>query len=193
MKLSVSTELDLDGPRNSSGYVTWLDVKISDGKTSMGSARVALVHVGEIADAAGEIWPALQGSRLEGIHDTYFEQGWYRDEFADGAGIDLMYIDHITIEPEHKGKNLDLALVRRLCDTLGSGCQLAVTSYHSALAAAHWGRLGFAVSTQGRSQGLMHMKLGYRHARVESAGSGSYEVVPTADADSYAPVRSIAN
>src|ERR1700712_2158936 len=94
MKLSISSDIDLDGK---GGYVTWLDVRVSDGKQSFGTARIALVHVGEIADAAGEIWPALQGTKLEPIHDTYFSQGWYSDEYADGAGIDLLFIDHITI------------------------------------------------------------------------------------------------
>ncbi|HVH44912.1 MAG TPA: hypothetical protein VM925_21310 [Labilithrix sp.] len=192
MKLSVTTDIDLEGPQKG-GYVTWLDVKLSDETRSYGTARVALVHVGEIADAAGEIWPALHGTRLEPLHDVYFAQGWYKDDYADGAGIDLLYIDHITIDEGHHGKNLDLALVRRLCDTLGSGCQLAVVAYGDAIRAAHWSRLGFAISTPGRTAGLMHMKLGYRHAQVvDATGSGDYEVVSTA-VDSYAPVRSVAN
>ena len=189
MKLSVTTDIDLE-PK--SGYVTWLDVKVSDGVRIYGSARVALVHVGEIADAAGEVWPALHGTRLEPLHDVYFAQGWYKDDYADGAGIDLLFIEHITIAEEHRGKNLDLALVRRLCDTLGSGCQLAVVAYGDAEGAAHWGRLGFAISTPGRTAGLMHMKLGYRHAQiVDATGSGDYEVVATTD--SYVPARSVAN
>lgn len=189
MKLSVTTDIDLE-PK--SGYVTWLDVKVSDGARVYGSARVALVHVGEAADAAGEVWPALHGTRLEPLHDVYFAQGWYKDDYADGAGIDLLYIDHITIADEHRGKNLDLAVVRRLCDTLGSGCQLAVVAYADAERAAHWGRLGFAISTPGRTSGLMHMKLGYRHAQVvDATGSGDYEVVSAVD--SYVPVRSVAN
>lgn len=189
MKLSVTTDIDLEP---NSGYVTWLDVKVSDGGRVYGSARLALVHVGEIADAAGEVWPALHGTRLEPLHDVYFAQGWYKDDYADGAGIDLLYIEHITIAEEHRSKNLDLALVRRLCDTLGSGCQLAVVAYDNALRAAHWGRLGFAISTPGHTVGLMHMKLGHRHAQVvDATGSGDYEVVATADA--YVPARSIAN
>lgn len=189
MKLSISSDIDLDGK---GGYVTWLDVRVSDGKQSFGTARIALVHVGEIADAAGEIWPALQGTKLESIHDTYFSQGWYTDDFADGAGIDMLYIDHITIDPEHQGKNLDLALVRRLCDTIGSGCQLAVVGYTDALKAARWGKLGFEVSTPGKIAGTMHMKLGYRHANVvDATGSGHYEVVGAHD--SYAPATSLAN
>lgn len=191
MKLSVSTELDLEGPAKG-GYVTWLDVRVSDEGKTYGTARIALVHVGEIADAAGDIWPALHGTRLEAVHDVYFSQGWYRDEYADGAGIDLLYIDHITIDEEHRNKNLDLALVRRLCDTIGSGCQLAVVAYPGAAQAAHWGRLGFAISTPGRTAGLMHMKLGYRHAQiVDATGSGDYQVVSAND--DYVPVRSVAN
>lgn len=183
MKLSISSDIDLDGK---GGYVTWLDVRVSDGAKSFGTARIALVHVGEIADAAGEIWPALQGTRLEPLHDTYFSQGWYNDDYADGAGIDLLFIEHITIEPEHQGKNLDLALVRRLCDTIGSGCQLAVVGYNEPLKAARWGKLGFQVSTPGKSVGTMHMKLGYRHASVvDATGSGHYEVI--GNGESYAP------
>jgi hypothetical protein len=191
MRISVTTDIDLEGPQKS-GYVTWLDVRVSDGDQVRGTARVALVHVGEIADAAGEVWPALHRTRLEPLHDVYFAQGWYKDDYADGAGIDLLYVDHVTIDEGLVGKNLDLALVRRLCDTLGSGCQLAVVAYGDADRATHWGRLGFAISTPGRTNGLMHLKLGYRHAQVvDATGSGDYEVISTADP--YVPARSIAN
>jgi hypothetical protein len=183
MKLSVTTDIDLEGPAKS-GYVTWLDVRGTDspGTRAYGTARRALVHVGEIADAAGEVWPALHGTRLEALHDVYFAQGWYKDDYADGAGIDLLYIEHITIDDEHQSKNLDLALVRRLCDTLGSGCQLAVVAFPSATFAAHWAQLGFSISTPGRTSGLLHMKLGYRHAQVvDATGSGDYEVIASTD------------
>ncbi|MBX3191680.1 MAG: hypothetical protein KF819_32105 [Labilithrix sp.] len=179
MKLTVTADITLDGPTTSD--VTWLDVHISDdGARSYGTARVAIVHVGEIADAHGDLWPALHGTRLEPIVDAYFSQGWYRDEFADGAGIDLLYIDSIEMSAAHRAKNLDLAMVRKLCDTLGSGCQLAVMAYGDAHGAAHWGRLGFSLTTPGRTNGLMHMKLGYRHARVvDATGAGDFEVLPT--------------
>ena len=63
-----------------------------------GTARVAIVHVGEIADAHGDLWPALHGTKLEPLHDAYFAQGWYKDDYADGAGIDLLYIESIEID-----------------------------------------------------------------------------------------------
>jgi len=190
MKLSVTTEVDLEGPPVRR-YVTWLDVVASDDGRVCGTARIALVHVGEIADAAGEIWPALHGTRLDPVADTYFAQGWYKDEFADGAGIDLFYVDDVTVAADHRSKNLDLAIVRRLCDTLGSGSQLAVVGYADAETASRWARLGFEISTPGRPSGLMHLKLGQRHAHVvDATGSGDYEVLSTNDGGG---LRSVAN
>lgn len=193
MKLSISADIELDPSGGATrSYVTWLDVRITESTPNRhlssptptdcihGVARVALVHVGEIADAHGDLYPALRGTKLEALCDAYFSQGWYKDDFADGAGIDLLYVESIDIETSHQHKNLDLAMVRRLCDTLGSGCQLAVMPYRNALAAGQWGRLGFAISTPGRPNGLMHMKLGYRHAQVvDATGAGDFEVLPT--------------
>lgn len=178
MKLVIHTEIELEGSKNDSAYLTWLDVRAGEASRPQGSARVALLHVGEISDALGDLWPAVHRTNLESIHDLYFSQGWYRDEFADGAGIDLLYVDHVTVDDTQQSKNLDLAIVRRLCDTLGSGCQLVVMPYRNAHEAAHWARLGFTLSTPGRSSGFMHMKLGYRLARiVDATGSGDFEVL----------------
>jgi len=185
MKLTISGNIELDQPTGSASYVTWLDVLIKDdaaphGSVTCGVARIGIVHVGEIADALGDLYPALRGTRLEALADTYFSQGWYKDEFAEGAGIDLLYVESIEIDAAHQHRNLDLAAVRRLCDTIGSGCQLAVMPYRDAVVASHWGRLGFALTTPGRTNGLMHMKLGYRHAQVvDATGSGDFEVLPT--------------
>ena len=178
MKLSITADIDLAAPSIKGGYVTWFDVRLGDADRTYGHARIALVHVGEIADAHGDLWPALRGTRLEALHDVYFHQGWYQDDFADGAGIDMLYVESVDLDDSIRDKNLDLALVRRLADTLGSGCQLVVLGYRNALEAAHWAQLGFAVSTGGRSAGFMHMKLGYRHAQVvDATGSGEFQVL----------------
>jgi len=181
MKLSIHADIDLESGDGTSSYVTWFDVSVSDARgATHGRARVAVVHVGEIADALGELGPALHGTPLEPLATAYFAQGWYKDDFADGAGIDLLFVESVEFDDTQRAKNLDLAMVRRLCDTVGSGCQLAVVSYRDAHAAAHWRRLGFSQTTPGRSSGLMHMKLGYHHARVvDTTGRGDYEVLPT--------------
>lgn len=166
MKLTITADIDLDSPSAHGRYVTWLDVAVADGGRTMGVARVALVHVGEIADAQGDLWPTLQGTPLEGLHDVYFEQGWYRDDYADGAGIDLLHVASIELDESCRGRNVDLAIVRRLAATIGSSCQLVTMAYRSALEAAYWAQLGFGISTAGRPSGYMHMKLGYRHAQL---------------------------
>ncbi len=181
MKLTICGSIELDQSAGDASYVTWLDVLIqNDARATCGVARVGIVHVGEIADALGDLYPALAGTKLEALVDTYFSEGWYKDDFAEGAGIDLLYVESIEIDAAHQQKNLDFAAVRRLCDTLGSGCQLAVMPYGDAVTAGRWGQLGFALTTPGRTNGLMHMKLGYRHAKVvDATGSGDFEVLPT--------------
>jgi len=185
MKLSIRADLPLDHSRGGSRarYVTWMDVEVTEegeSRVVIGTARVALVHVGEIADAHGDLLPALHGTPLEPLADAYFAQGWYKDDYADGAGIDLLYVESVEMSEAHRARNIDLAMVRRLCDTLGSGCQLSVMPYSTAAVAAHWGRLGFSLTTPGRGRGLMHMKLGQRHARVVDAnGTGDFEVLPS--------------
>jgi hypothetical protein len=173
MKLSISADIELKTPSTKGGYVTWLDVRLGDADRTYGMARVAIVHVGEIADAHGELWSVLRGTRLEALHDVYFQQGWYKDEFADGAGIDLLYVESIELDESARNKNLDIAMVSRLAETIGSGCQLVVMGYRSAMEAAHWAQLGFAVTTAGRGAGTMHLKLGYRHNAVIADDDGS--------------------
>ena len=172
MKLSITTELDLAAPTMKKGYVTWLDVKLVEDGRTFGTARVALVHVGEIADAHGDLWPALRGTRLEALHDVYFSQGWYNDDFADGAGIDLLFVESVELDESARNRNFDLALVRRLAESIGSGCQLVVMAYKNPMQAAYWAQIGFSVTTGGRGAGFMHMKLGYRHASVVDVGVG---------------------
>jgi hypothetical protein len=178
MKLAITTAIDLKAPSLDNGYVTWLDVQLVEGGRTLGHARVALVHVGEIADAHGDLWPALRGTVLEQLHDVYFADGWYKDAFADGAGIDMLFIESIDLDESVRNKNVDVALVRRLAESLGSGCQLVVKRYETAMQAAYWARGGFSVTTGGRSAGYMHMKLGYRHAEVvDTTGAGDFHMV----------------
>lgn len=182
MKLSITADVDLKPGAIDAGFVTRFDVRAyGEDITIVGSARAALVHVGEMADAQADVWAALRAARLEALADTYFAQGWYRDEYADGAGIDLFHVESVVVEPW--AKNLDLAIVRRLADTIASGCQLVTMHYRDAHEAARWSRIGFASSTPGRAAGLLHLKLGYRQARVVPAGGSSFEVLGLSEAD----------
>ncbi|MCL2777956.1 MAG: hypothetical protein FWD73_08125 [Polyangiaceae bacterium] len=178
MKLSIHSSIDLDGLGTDGAYITWLDVRAGDAHGDHAAARVALLHVGELADAHGDLWPILHRSPLAGLADVYFAHGWYKDDYADGAGIDLLYIESIEVDDLWQQRNLDFAIVGRLASTFGSGCQLVVMRFRNAHEASRWSRLGFSVSTEGRLSGFMHMKLAYRHAQVvDVLGSGNFEVL----------------
>ena len=187
MKLSVASDLDL-GTTADDRFVTWLDLAARDGAVQTARARVALVHVGEIADDHGDLWRALHGSGLAHLHDVYFQQGWYKDAYAEGAGIDLLFVSSLEVASQARGRNLDLAVVRRTCETLASGCQLVVLPYANPLEAAHWAQLGFEISTPGRASGLIHLAMGTRHPQViDRLGDGSFEVVGGCTSGPFAP------
>lgn len=176
MKLTISADIDLAGSRTHARWVTRLEARVTDGDTVALVARLAVVHVGEMADALGDLAPTMKDARLEAVHDIYFEDGWYKDDFADGAGIDLLFVESIMLGEGMAERNLDLAVIRRIAETLGSGCQLVVQPYRNALEAARWAPLGFTVSTHGRTAGLMHLKLGQRNADIVQDESGVYEI-----------------
>jgi len=49
-----------------------------------------------------------------------------RDQFTAGAGSDLLFVSHIDLKAGWQLRNIDLALVRRLCHTIGEAFELAV-------------------------------------------------------------------
>lgn len=188
MKLSVASDLDL-GTLADDRFVTWLDLAAREDAVQTARARAALVHIGEIADDHGDVWRALRAAGLEHLHDVYFQQGWYKDAYAEGAGIDLLYVANLEVTTQARGRNLDLAVVRRACETLASGCQLVVLPYANALEAAHWAQIGFEISTPGRSSGLLHLAMGVRHPQViDRLGNGDFEVVGGCTSGPLAPV-----
>jgi len=178
MKVSIHTQLDLGCDIASAPSVaTWFDAYVHEEPIAarqalercQSSARFAIIHVGELADYYEDIhWPASH-TPLASLVDLYFAEGWYKDEFAEGAGIDLLYFASTPDRAANRPPTaVDLALVRRICDTLGSACQLAVIGYGNAAAAAAWAKLGFEITTKGRTSGMMHLNLGFRPHVVAS-------------------------
>ena len=196
VKVIVTTELELDEPTVDAGFITWMDIEIradeyenEEGEEPkpvdayIGRGSVALIHVG---GAGEDLWDALDADsgEMEALHNVYFEDGWFKDEYAEGAGSGLLYVSEISIEPAWQGRNIELAVVRRLCETVGQGCELAVIPYESAKEIEHWGQMGFEVSTPKKSTGYMHMKLAYRLPRiVRSDDQDRYNVVPDLSPD----------
>jgi hypothetical protein len=185
MRAFIETELPLHEPDVDWGLVTWLRIRLvhdrpDESQQPIGSAQAARIHIGAALNAGESLYEVLDADSadLEALYPVFFEDGELREAYCQGAGSDLLYIRHIELEPDWKERNVDLALVRRLCDTLGEGCELAVMEVDSDQEAARWQRMGFqrAASERGR---FLYLPLASHQARVVDAADGtSFKVVP---------------
>ena len=186
MHVAIESRIGLDEPSADSGFVTWLNASAyeedEDGQSTVkiASARFALIHV----DAAeGELFDALDADSgdLERLYHLYFEEGGtFKEEFAHGFGCDLMHFDHVTVESTWDGKGVELAVVRRLLDAFGQGCEVVVMPYREPQEAL-WQSLGFAVTEKasGNDWGHMHMLQAFKQPLIcGPADDGSFRVVP---------------
>ncbi len=184
MKAIVEAELSLGEPSADQGLVTWFRVRVveeldgEDGAVAA-RARVARVHVGMAADVGERLHDVLDAdsAELEALYSVFFDEDWFRQQFTEGAGSDLLYVSEVEVEPRWEESNVELALVRRLCDTLGQGCDMAVLRAASGADVNRWQRLGFTGDADGN--GFLHLPLGYRQARVvPGQDERSFRVVP---------------
>lgn len=186
LRIDISTTLPLDEPDTDSGLIAWISVRIYDcddedlDEKEVGSAFAAIVYVGQAANVGAAIHEVLDADsgELEALGDVYFDDEWIKDEFTDGIGNDLLYIADISLAPEYEHRNIEYAVVRRLCDTVGQSCGIAVLEYVSEAEINHWERIGFEVSTPGESAGHLHLKIAALRARVADVdGSGRFRVL----------------
>jgi hypothetical protein len=186
MYAQISAELRLGEPDADAGLVTWFDILIVEPdeqgtNANVGEARAALVHVGEALKVGEDLWCVLDADSgsLEALYSVYFDKDGFREEFAAGKGSDLLFFEDIEVKAPHESRNIELALVRRLCDSVGVGCELAVIEAATEAEAARWQRMGFELTQLGSTKGFMHLNLSRRRPRiVETDDRGAYRVVP---------------
>jgi hypothetical protein len=191
VKLIVRTEIELDEPTVDSGFITWFTFQIYQDADPehetlpepafVGQGQIAIVHLANIADAQDDVCAVLDADSAEmaALYSVYFKEGCIKEQFTGGFGHDLLYVRELVIEPAWKDRNIELAVVRRLCDALGQGCELAVIPYRSMQEARFWERMGFEVTPPGDRSGLMYMNLGFLYPRiVDPDGSGRFKVMP---------------
>ena len=194
MRMWLETEIDLDEPTADAGFVTWFQVKLGtkdeDGALAedIGWARVAVIHVGV---AGGELCEALDAdsSNLETLYGLYFNDDWLKEEYAQGVGSEVIYFDDIHLEPSWQNRGIELAVVRRLCDTLGQGSDLAVVCFQKPEEAESWARMGFELTCQPESGGwgYMHLRMSLRHPLVRRTDDEhGFRVVPNPNPDERA-------
>jgi hypothetical protein len=190
LRLSVSTRISLDEPSTDGGFITWFDVLIhrevlvvDDGAggddlnegdeklEQIGSATMAVVHVGAIFESNDNVFDVLDAvsGDLEELYSLYFdeEEGWFKDEFGSAAGVDLGYIQELTLDPAWQGRNIELAVVHRLNATIGAGCKVLVMHVSSPEEITCWEKMGFEVPTVERGKpGHVHLNNAEKHPRV---------------------------
>lgn len=183
MYLALTARIQLDADDEpSSGVVTWFDADVmeileDESELKLGEASAALIHAG---DRDEDLLFALDADsgELEAMYHVYFDKnGDLRDQFVQGTGLNVLYVAGIELGDEHRSRNIDLAVLRRLADALGDGCELVVIPYESKSEAEHWQRMGFQVSTPGAETGYVHLPLAFRQARVVPDGDG-FKVLP---------------
>lgn len=166
----VEAELILNEPTANQGLVTWFRARVLKELAGpvIARARFARVHVGMAANVEERLFDVLaaDSAELRALYQEFFDEDWFQEQFEEGAGSDLLYLGEITVEPEWVGRNVELALVRRLCDTLGQGCELAVIAYAANEAIAAWQQLGFTGAVEQGTGGFLHLPLGSRQVRI---------------------------
>lgn len=184
--LSISTCISVEEPSADGGFVTWYDVLIQrdnpmgdHGATSdsletaeqIGRAKLAIVHVGALLESDDtslyDVLDAESGD-LEALCSLYFDDdGWFKDEFACAAGVDLGYLQELTIDAAWQGRNIDLAVVQRLNETLAAGCKVLVMALSSPEEVERWEQMGFDVPAGDDSEPpLVHLNNEGAHPRV---------------------------
>ncbi len=148
----------------------------------MGRIELAVVHVAAADESAASLGDVLYcaGPDFRKLHDTYFDEfGLFRHPFRSSPGAGLAFVERITLDPPWLGRNIDLAIVHRLRQTLAEGCKLLVVDSASREEAEHWMQIGFEHSRAGQEHGFMHLS-GRGHPRIaeEPNDEHRFKVVP---------------
>ncbi len=171
--LDIATQTRLSRPDADSGFVTWLDITVishdhaTDEETKVGTARAAIVHVGAIANSEESLADVLDADsdELEALYGIYFEDNWIRADVAEAVGgSDLLYLSTHELAKCSAPEAVVVSIVRRLCETLASGCGLAVVPYSENERIAHWLAAGFKITvlTRDGATGYLHLDTGLR-------------------------------
>jgi hypothetical protein len=131
--LTLQTEMPLAEPNEEFGFVTWLDVSVrqfdAPTRESIGRARIALIQVADAMNRGAEIREVLAaaGDELFALHDVFFDDDEYlKPDYANGIGFNVMYFAEVELVSTWRGRRIEEALVRRVADTWGEGCAIAV-------------------------------------------------------------------
>lgn len=83
----------------------------------------------EVCDADSATWNEVFAGFLRDEDDNGL--GFYKDlpGLQECCTKDILLIHDISTRPEYRGRGIEMAVARRIIDTLGAGCDLAVYHY----------------------------------------------------------------
>lgn len=105
---------------------------------------------------------------LDGI---FFEEGSLKDEYGNGVGSDVLYVDSLELRLDWHGRNVEEAVVRRVLDSWGQGCAIGAMAVKNAAEVSRWKMISFEVAQASTSveQGYVYMDLSLKHPRIAQA------------------------
>jgi len=159
-------------------------------RTKVGTVAARVVRVGRARDegvSVFEVFDSIDQS-LHEFHAALFdpEEDEFKPDLVECADPDLLIIDTIELDEDHRGHRLGLLAALRVIETFGAGCgavALCAAPIRRGLAASspelgrvareklrrHWARLAFELVD---TTDVMVLDLAYEHPSYEALGDG---------------------
>jgi len=161
LTLTVRAETPLAEPDEDRGFVTWLDVNIerTDGESRevVGTRSRGVAPCRERCESrrcCPEILDA-DSEDLNALRDLFFgPDGDLDEQFVNGTGFDVLYFSTIELLLPWQRRTIEQALIRRLCDTFGESCAIAVLPIVESEDQSRWLPMGFQVARKPTSGAL---------------------------------------
>ncbi len=181
LMLSIANELPLANSDDASDLVTWMEIAIrsigADDRTRIGTARVALLRIAEAFERGITVREVLDADSqdLLALHEVLFDDDdTLAGEQGTRPGLDVLYFASIDLLLPWRGRRIEEAIVRRVCDVWGRGCAIAVVPFIDADEAARWRKIGFVVAREPREHiGYAYLDLALDHPRLIAADDGN--------------------
>jgi hypothetical protein len=176
LTLKVETDLALSEPNLEFGLITRWAITVCESDAtrsrSIGSAQFALIHCASALNLRVPICDVLDedSADLSALYPVFFEKNSLKERYQGGAGMDIIYVEALELQPEARARNVEQAIVRRVFDTFGASCAIGVMDLLAPEDLTRWETLGFelveeAETMSGDSQFLV-MDLARVHPRV---------------------------
>jgi hypothetical protein len=183
--LKTTSTTPLTEPNVEAGFVSWLEIEIQstreDTAVAAGELHVAVIHLGEVMNRSASVYDVLDADSadLEALYGVFFEGSALKPEHDSGTGSDLLYFARVDVASGWHQRGLDEAAVKRVIETWGSGCTVAVMPVTDEGEAVQWGRLGFVPVRDPRPGviGYSALDLSLKHPRVREVEDDVYRFV----------------